>query len=564
MSSSDLPQTATLATPRAGVLRQVLWLTALLGLFFGLFLGSRPLGTPDEARYAEIPREMVASGNYVTPRLDGVKYFEKPPLVYWLQASAIRAFGMSEWSLRFWTALLALFGCVTVYLAGRALFGAPAGIASAVVLATSFLYYMMSRIVTLDMAVSVLLSAALLAFLTGERAPPGWSRRLLLWAFYVFAALAVLAKGLIGFVIPAMIIGVWIIVLWDWRVLARMQLASGLVLFLAISVPWHVLVQRANPEFAWFYFVHEHFERYLTKSAHRYQPPWFFIPILLVGLFPWTLQLWPALKRAFAFPWRERARHREVLFLGLWAALVFVFFSISDSKLIPYILPVFPPLALLIGRYVAQLWSGAQREGRAPYLVFAVIALVLAAVCAAVPHFRPGPDPVRLATVMYALAALLVATAVVAPLAFARAGSRAALATVVTGSALFFIGLNPAMPMLENRSIKPLAIQLARRLKPADAVATYHNYYQDLPFYLRRRVIIVDWKGELAFGASVEDVSGWMIDDRDFWKRWQGPGRMYAVMGLDDYRRLRATHADLYPVARDDARVVLCNQKRAP
>src|SRR5712692_774832 len=154
-------------------------------VLFGFMLGSRALGVPDEARYSEIPREMAVSGDYLTPRLNGEKYFEKPVLFYWLQAASIKLFGLSEWSLRLWNALFALFGALSVYAGGRLLFDRRTGFIASIVLATSFLYYLMSRIVTLDMAVSVLISASLFAFLIGVRLPTGWPRRLSLWGFYI-------------------------------------------------------------------------------------------------------------------------------------------------------------------------------------------------------------------------------------------------------------------------------------------------------------------------------------------------------------------------------------------
>src|SRR5512147_466528 len=222
--------------------RDVLALALVIGVFFCFMLGNRPLSVPDEGRYVEIPREMAVTGDYLTPRLNGVKYFEKPVLFYWLESLSIWLFGLDEFTLRLWPALLALAGCLAVYGAGRRLYGREAGILAAVVLATSGLYYALSRLIILDMPVTVLLTIALLVFLVGTHEPAGWRRRVLLWAFYAFMALAVLTKGLIGIFIPAMVIGAWILLLGEWRLLKAIELPSGLALFLLIAVPWHVLV----------------------------------------------------------------------------------------------------------------------------------------------------------------------------------------------------------------------------------------------------------------------------------------------------------------------------------
>ena len=140
----------------ASIWKDLLLLTCLIGMFFGFMIGARPLSTPDEGRYVEIAREMTATGDYVTPRLNGVKYFEKPPLFYWLEAGVIHLSGINEWALRFWPAFLGLLGCLMVYGAGRSLYGRQAGLLSSLVLSTSILYYAHTRIIILDMVLSVL------------------------------------------------------------------------------------------------------------------------------------------------------------------------------------------------------------------------------------------------------------------------------------------------------------------------------------------------------------------------------------------------------------------------
>jgi len=204
---------------RDGWIRDLAILTLLLGLFLGFMLGERALWSPDEGRYSEVAREMVVTGDYVTPRLDGVRFFEKPPLFYWLQSASIRFFGLNEWALRLWPAVFALLGCLAVYVGGRNLFGRRTGLIASVVLATSGLYYAMSRVANLDMILSTLLTCALISFLLGTREPSGFKRRCAMWAFFGFAALAVLEKGLIGIVIPGLVIGTWILLFGEWSIL---------------------------------------------------------------------------------------------------------------------------------------------------------------------------------------------------------------------------------------------------------------------------------------------------------------------------------------------------------
>lgn len=538
----------TTAPSRSTWLLDILLLLMVVGTLLGYGLGERALWDPDEGRYSEIPREMVVTGDYVTPRLNSVKYFEKPPLFYWAQASAIRVFGLNEWSLRLWPALFALFGVVTVYVAGRQLFNRRTGLLAASVLATSLLYFYMGRAITLDMSVSVLLSAALLAFLLGTRAAPGPRRRWLMWTFYAFAALATLAKGLIGIVIPGMIIGTWILLLNNWRVLKEMYLPSGLALFLIIAAPWHVLVSQANPEFLNFYFIHEHFLRFTTKIHRRYEPIWFFLPVLLVGLLPWVAFLGQALRFNLPSSWAARQEHKETLFLSLWVVLVFAFFSISDSKLVPYILPIFPPLALLLGRYFDYAWTDNSLRGlRTGYWAVLGLGIALAAVLSSVPRSGGSYDKVVeyggvLSAYFYAGAAIAaiggIVTFILGMLRF-----RLAFISLIVTSAAFLTVVSQGLPLMDSKnSSKELALKLKPLLGPDTEVMSYHRYYQDLPVYLERRISVVDYKGELEFGTENEDTSSWMIDEDTFWQRWQSKSTIYMLTKRSAYDQLEADH----------------------
>jgi 4-amino-4-deoxy-L-arabinose transferase-like glycosyltransferase len=565
-AGSDPPSRRPLV--RGNALRDTLLLLLTLSLLFGFALGSRALWEPDEGRYAEVPREMVVTGDYVTPRLNGVKYFEKPPLFYWLEAGAIKALGANEWSLRLWPALFAILGCLAVYGAGRRFYDRRTGVLAAAVLATNPLYYELGRTVTLDMAVGVMITLALLAFLTGVEQPPGRDRRIYMWACYVFAAFATLTKGLIGFVLPALVIGAWIAAMGEWRQMKKLYLVSGTVLFLVIAVPWHVAVAWVNPEFSYFYFVHEHFLRYLTRVHHRYEPIWFFVPVLLLGLYPWTAFLAQSVKANLPASWAQRHRYSREVFFLLWTALVFAFFSFSSSKLVPYILPLLPPLALLIARYLAYMWEQRQdMRVRTGFWILFVLGVSGGVALALTPHFAPHQKVIAaLGWYVYALAAALLLGAIAPFVASRLYGLSAGLSAIVVTSVLFLGTLTLALPQLDSeRSVKPLAMALKSRLRPGDEVMTYRAYYQDLPFYLGRLVTVAKWKGELAFGTTVEDTSPWIIDEATAWQRLRGPQTVYVVTertNLDDLRR----HSDgrVRVIAKNGRHILLVNHARLP
>jgi hypothetical protein len=574
---------------RGGWGSDILLVISLLVIFFGFNLGGRALWSPVEGRYSEIPREMVATGDYLTPRLNGVKYFEKPPLFYWLQASSIKLFGLKEWSLRLWAALFAVLGCLAVYAAGRELFGRRAGWIAAVILASSPLYYAMGRVITVDMALSFFLTCALFAFLIGVKTPPGRSRRFLLWSFYICVALATLTKGLVGIVLPALVIGSWIALVGEGKLLKTIYLPSGIFLFAAIAAPWHVMVSRANPEFVRFYFIHEHLRRFLAENQTPLHEAWAYLPVLLIGFFPWFAFLIQSFKNSVDFSWDQRRNHKEELFLCLWPVLIFLFFSASGSQLFTYILPAFPPLALLIGRTFSSWWNTKAAPGFRSGVWAATIAMILLGVLGfgglqhglerysnwpsleapsddtTIPSTKltsyPDLEPMR--PYLYAQTALLLCGA--AALVWARRrGLRAVFPVSAATIGLLLVVVDSGFPLLDDRrSLKNLALALKPQLQLADEVATYRAYYQDLPVYLGRLVTVVEWRGELDFGIRAEDVSGWMIDDAEFWRRWNGPARMYAVTDRENYDRLLGRGGpNVHLVAKNDYNVVVTNQPR--
>ena len=285
---------------------------AMLVLVFSIAwfcnLGYRSLARSDEGRYAEIAREMAATGDWTTPRLNGIKYFEKPPLQYWMTAAAYKAFGEHEWTARLWTALAGFAGVLVVGIAGARLFGRPAGFYSSVVLASGALYAALGHLNTLDMGVAFCLTLGLLGFLMAQRGEKR-TRETRLWMLLAWTAMgfAFLSKGLIGLALPAAAIVAYAVVHRDISFLKRLEPVAGIALMLAITLPWIIAVSVANPEFAHFFFIHEHFQRFLTQVHHRTAPWWYFAPVLIAGMLPWTAMLGQALIAAWKGDTPERS-----------------------------------------------------------------------------------------------------------------------------------------------------------------------------------------------------------------------------------------------------------------
>ena len=277
-----------------------LLLTLLMAAVWFGNLEYRKLVRPDEGRYAEIAREMATSGDWVTPRLNDFKYFEKPALQYWTTAGAYRLFGEHHWTARLWSALTGFLGIFFTAFAATRLFGREAGLLSAAVLGSSLLYTLIAHMNSLDMGMTFFMGGALMSFLLAQQdgASKPTNR---LWMHVAWAALAfsVLSKGLMGIVLPGAVTVLYTLIERDFGLWKRLHLFSGILLFMAIAAPWFIAVSIANPEFFHFFFIHEHFERFLTKTHGRYEPWWWFIPILVAGILPWLFTLVDSLLHAW-------------------------------------------------------------------------------------------------------------------------------------------------------------------------------------------------------------------------------------------------------------------------
>ncbi|MFT3742368.1 MAG: glycosyltransferase family 39 protein [Gammaproteobacteria bacterium] len=538
-------------------LKDLLSLTLLLGILFTCFLGSRPLLTPDEGRYVEIPREMVVSGDYLTPHLNGLKYFEKPPLFYWLETVPVRLFGIHEGGLRSVSVLLGIIGCLMVYAAGRILYTRRTGWLASLVLSTSLLYFVFAHLIIPDIVVSICLTGCLLAFILGTQTARRGKQVAYFWSMYAFAALAVLSKGLIGVIFPGMIIFAWLCLTRNWKQLKTYCIPTGLVLFLLIAAPWHILVQLKNPEFFQFYFIDQQFLRYFTDYADRGQPFWFFPATIFLGFFPWI----------FFFPWQLNLRllrqNAVELFLVLWALLITLFFTFSHSLLISYALPVMPALALLTGRYLANIWSLPRPSGQLK-LRFILIALGLLSIAIVGKLLIKPSDPVS----WYLILGLLVLSAV-ATFVTGFKNVRIGILTLMVSFSFCLISINLSYKNLDNRSVKPLAQVLLPRLTADTPVVTYQGYFQDLPVYLQRRIIVAHYEGELAFGMAHQNTTGWVLSEQQFWNLWRTAPRAYAIMGLKMYHQLPEMEIDawtaagkppLYPVSQTGKNILVTNR----
>ena len=555
MSASGAPSRSTL-----------IFLALLLAAVWLGTLDLRKLVRPDEGRYSEIPREMVATGDWITPRLNAIKYFEKPPLQYWATATAYTLFGEHHWTARLWPALSGLLCVLLVYFAGRRLFGEVVGFYAALILAASPGFIIVAQINTLDMGLTLFMTGTLLSLLVAlnEPAPNKSPWMIAAWAC---AALAMLSKGLIGIVLPGMVFVAYMILQRDWRLLTRLRWGWGLPVFFAIAVPWFVLVQKANPEFFDFFFIHEHFNRFSSNAHRRTGGWWYFIPILVLSMLPWIAQL----PRALRDGWRARSgsgsgsgsdsgsgTFHPQRFLVLWSVLIFLFFSVSGSKLPSYIVPIFPALALLFAHTLASVSLRFLQWNALALAASAVVLIGYAPFVTAWGNEKVSVELYALYTPWLLAAGI---AGLVGFLAAAWASGRGLRNTAVMGISLGALALTQLAALGHNvlapaSSAHDIAQQIKPHLEPGLPLYSVHNYEQTLPFYIKRPMTLVQYADELAFGLKQEPAL-WLPDIPRFVTAWNSHPRALAVIEPATYAKLKSEGLPMQVIGKNVRYVVV-------
>ena len=543
---------------REGATRIALLLLCLAAIAVYVDNADRALANPDEGRYSEISREMAASGDWVTPRLNGLKYFEKPPLQYWASAAAFKAFGENEIVARLYTGFCGLFTVLLIGFTARRLGDTQVAMASVMALVSAPYFMALGGVVTLDMGLTLWTTLTFCAFVLAEQAgagSPGHRRWMVLaWAGM---ALAVLSKGFVGIVFPGAALFFYVLLRRDWALVARLHWLPGLAVFFAIATPWFLAVSNANPEFPEFFFIHEHFQRFLTTTHRRVEPWWYFLPILVAGFLPWMF----ALPGAIAHAWRREAGTREarpLAFALLWSGFIVAFFSASGSKLPAYILPAFPPLALVLGRYLAEAPTR-----RLSYAVFPVafLGIVLAVLTWRTPQSARDEWTRQLYEQAvfwgYFAALTICVTAIVGGMLLYKGHRMLAIVLIATGTVFSIDSLEDAYEVLSPRQSGQLvASKMKPWLTPDTRVYSVGHYDQTVPFYIGRTMTLVDYVDEFEMGIRAEPHKSIARLD-DFRAEWMRPGEALAIMQPDLLERLRAQGLPMQVLHQDPRRVLV-------
>jgi len=544
------------------------WVTVacvvVLGLLWFATLGMRALVSPDEGRYASLSLGMLHSGDWITPRLNGLLYFEKPVLQYWLGALAFKLLGISEFSARLWPALAGFMTVLATGFTAGKLWGRETGLQALAICASMTWILGNSLYLTLDAGLNLWLTLALCSMLLAHRTGlSAGARRNWILAAWSAMALAVLTKGLVGIVIPGATLV--LLCLWQrdgswWR---GMHWLSGGLLFLAITAPWFVVVSMRNPAFAEFFFIHEHFARFLTKVHRREGAWWYYVPLLLAGTLPWTgalASLGFRGKRAGveASPGAADASTTQRRLLVLWSGFIFLFFSVSGSKLPSYILPMFPALALLLAMRLRDVGGGFMRW----QLWLPVAVWLLGVVASTQVHRFAGPNSPEsviepMAHAVRIGAGVFLAGAAVAWFCLRRGRLTAAIWCIALSHILAMtLVLRSHDSFGQLKSAEAPARALESYIDAGTPVFAVRTYDQTLPFYLGRNIVLVDYVDEFELGQRLEP--GKSIDGVDeFVARWASLPKAAAYMSEVTRQELAQRGVPMRVVYRDPRRVMV-------
>ena len=427
------------------------------------------------------------------------------------------------------------------------------------------LYALMAHIDTLDMGVTFFITLGIVGLLLGQSGTDKKIQRNWMLVAWAALGLAVLSKGLMGLVLPGTALFIYAMVQRDFSVFKRMHWLAGLAVFLLVTAPWFYLVMKANPEFFQKFFIYEHYTRFTTKELGRYQPWYYFVPIMLLGMLPWTLLMLDTLWGNIFGKMREQGSKsfNAERFLLTWSVFVYVFFSISDSKLPSYLLPIFPAMALLMGRRLMEISSRRLFWLISPLLPLLLLGLGMTPF---ITRLADTPKEVEMygAYATWVIAALLIwLLGVIAALVLLRrtkavqAPKTAALLVLAISSLLAAqLGTSGYNTIAPERSGYYIAEAIRPYVKADEPFYSVDMYEQTLPFYLKHTFTLVQFQDEMSFGIT-QEPNRWIPDIASFAKVWQAQPAALAIMPLSYYPQLKELNLDMKIIYKDTQNIVV-------
>lgn len=521
-------------TPPSGWQQEALYLLLLCMLCAVLFcwrLDARSLWDIDEGMHAATSKEMALTGDWVTPRYNGEKFYDKPAFFNWLVALSFLAFGFTEVAARLPAALLGWGTVLITYGLGRCLFHPRVGFLGAMVLATSIEFIILSRAVVHDIALVFFVSLALYGFYGAlEQARFRW--RFLLLA-YISVGLAVLTKGPVGAVLPGLSLLVYLLARGQWRQVFALKPVWGVIIVLAVAAPWYILVALRNDDYTGYFFIQQNLLNFVSQAKARHPEPfYFYIPVIMGGMFPWSFFL-PVAVVVLLRRWRK-GMSGATLYLVAWFTVVILFFSVARSKLPTYILPAMPAAALIIGRLWHERMLGhPDIRPRAFMIVLALLPVLVMGAVPALFWIYPQLEPtqhfgISLQLLTMALSGLALVFAAAWWWGLYRRWRVAfgiLAVSMVLGIHLF---LTVFVPYIEPyRTTKVLAREIDRKLPPGQPIVFFRGVEDTAVFYTRR----------LGYSIGIE---------KDLFRLLKKKRPVYCIVKTNDYEKLAGIEKKSY------------------
>jgi 4-amino-4-deoxy-L-arabinose transferase-like glycosyltransferase len=519
----------------------ILILVAVCLTLFFFQIGARPIWDIDEGAHASTSRDMVLSGDWITPTFNGQPFYDKPILHNWLVAFSFLAFGFTEFAARLPSAVLASACVMITYLMGKKMFGPVIGFLGGVILATAVEFVILARTVVHDISLVFFVTLALYLFYLVYADVRQKIRNLVF--FYAALGLAVLSKGPVGLALPAMTIGLYLVFKKNLAFIKQMQIGWGLLIFLAVASPWYILISLKNPDYAGYFFIKQNLGSFLSSDPRHPEPFYYYIPVLFGGFFPWSCFLPLAL--IYAVRKRFHNVSQGTALLGIWFAVVFIFFSMAGSKLPTYILPLFPAASLL----VALLWkkmldaSGPQiRKG----FILSLLPVVLVFLAALI-YLRVYPpveveyeSGVKIGQINFMVAwfvLCMVISFIFLLIRKTKAFFTSLVAMVMSALLIFLILIVPSIN--PYRSTKQLAEKFDRLIAEKEDLVFYSRIKESALFYTHRKARVLE---------HPDDLKDYLASDK----------KVYCIITRKKLARLPLMP---YVVARQGDKLLISNNK---
>lgn len=546
--------------------RPVVILLSLCAVVYLIGLGNRPLWDGDEGLHAATSRDMVLTGNWITPYANGESFFDKPAFFNWLVAASFTVFGFTEFAARLPAAVVGTASVLALWFFGSRIFDRMTGFFSAVALATSVQFVILSRTIVHDIALALFIICTLgsffVAFSKPEKERTPW-----MLSVYFFSGFGVLAKGPIGVLLPGMVIFLFLLFQRRLDFILRARLITGTIVFLVVATPWYIAVALQNPDYVERFFLGTNFGYFFGNDADAGHPkPWHhYIPALLGGMFPWSLLLPGALIRAFR-------RHGEdkmpdsTRFTLVWTCSIFLFFTAATSKLGTYITPMFPAAALLVGKLWRDLISETANSPKRPK--FAIPLGFIAVVCALALivflvrpveewHEKYGVN-LKLINVLAVIMTVLTTTMFLAFLKRYYLASFGILAAVPSVALLFFVLM--ITPFINPfRSVPALSHKVDGILPEGDPIICFGDKCESVLFYTHRQFERWDDEEKLLGYFAGDERAAALVDHRRLAGFERQPEPLY-MLGREGHMLLISNHE---APAADDTHLVSAVEAQA-